>query len=79
MPIYISPLNVETINLNVSDWMTATINDEYNRETYTYVYTASVTIMGSGRTNGTTIACRIFRFGGDSIFSNAAILTVIGK
>ena len=76
MPIYISRLNVETINLN---WMAATINDEYNRETYTYTYTASVTITGSERTNGTTIACRIYRFGAASIFSDAAILTVIGE
>ena len=77
MPIYISRLNVESINPVVRDWMSTTIDREPNEQGYTY--TASVTIMGSERTNGSTITCRIFRFGGDSIFSNAAILTVIGK
>ena len=77
MPIYISPSNVESINLVVRDWMTITIDHEYNKQRYNY--TASLTITGSERTNGTTIICRIFRFGGASIFSNAASLTVIGK
>ena len=74
-PVYIARSYIEL------DWMTATIDSDYNQDTFTGTYTASVAIVGSERTNGTTVRCRMFRFDdmNDALFSDTAELTVIGK
>jgi hypothetical protein len=67
------------INNNIQlEWMTATVDSDYNDQTLSY--TASVTVNGSEMTNGTSLRCRMFSFGdmNDALFSNAAELTVIG-
>jgi hypothetical protein len=66
---------------SLPDGMTKYIAAIYNEERHIITYTAGFTIEGSYKFNSTILACRVFGYGGsmsDSLFSDKALLTVIG-